>query len=127
MALLDGELPDDGRLRIEEHLHACPSCRAEYLGYRKLFKLSHQLLPAIRCEQEFNGYWDGVCRKMEKRGHWSNWKVVAVALALVGLLMIFGFHGALLPSLLGGVTLLVSVCLLWLSHFCNCRRPPRDA
>jgi anti-sigma factor RsiW len=32
--LLSGELPDDGRLAVEQHLRDCPPCDALALSYR---------------------------------------------------------------------------------------------
>lgn len=119
MALLDGELSDAERPEIETHLHQCPDCRTEYQRYRRLLDLSRQLPPDSPCELQFQGYWAGVCRKLESKASWLNWNIAGVTLCLVGVLMVFGFTGQLLERTLGGIALLAGGCLFALKHLCD--------
>jgi anti-sigma factor RsiW len=120
MALLDGEIAGNDRTEVERHLCECPACQTEFHRYERLLHLSHQLIPDLPCEQEFQPYWDGVCRKMHVHRPWLSWQTGAAIMLLAGLLMMFGFPGTmLLPRLLGAIAIVAAGTVLWMGHYCN--------
>lgn len=120
MALLDDELPEPEKKEIQNHLHCCSHCSSEYHHYRELLQLTDHLPPPPPQDFSWQNYWGGVCQKMETRATWPNWMAGSLALVLVGNLMLFGFPRNFLAHTLAVITLMAGVCLLWMSHFCNC-------
>src|SRR5437868_1699808 len=91
MGLVDGELDESHRQKIESHLHQCSTCSSEFRRLKSLVTLADRCLFATSPEIEWNHYWQGVCRKMERRAKWHYWAAGAVFLVLTGNVMFFGF------------------------------------
>lgn len=122
MALIDGELPEPKRTEIEQHIHECPACSHELRSFERLSRLTEDLhFRTVRsCEMQL--YWSGVCRKMHAHTSWRVWLCGAVAIVAAGNLMIFGFPGTPIATMLGVVALLAGFCVLGLSYYCNCKQ-----
>lgn len=123
MALLDGELTESERPRIEDHLCHCPECHDEYQRYEKLLRLTRNFhYPEIPRELRRRHYWGGICRRLRSRNMWACWIAAACGLIIAGNLMIFGFPPLTLAPIIGAAACFAGTFLMWLSYFCSRKR-----
>ncbi len=119
MGFLDGELSPQEVRQIEDHLAVCVDCRSEERAYRRLGKVTEEMIEAGRPSANADVAWAGIYSRIERRIGWFlTWAGLTV-LTLFGLWqMINGFlldasaplalrvgTGGLLA---GGVILLIS-------------------
>ena len=122
MAMLDGELPDTQREPIEKHLHQCPICSTEFGQFKRLTCLTHNVHFSSPRGYRWDAYWSDVCRKMNSRANWLQWSTGALALVVIGNLMIFGCSYNPFAFVAGALALGSGFALLGVSYYCNCKR-----
>lgn len=119
MGYLDGELSSQHVRQIEDHLAVCVDCRSEERAYRRLGKVTEEMIEARRPSANADVAWAGIYWRIERRIGWLVASAGLTVLTLFGLWRLI--NGFLLdPSaplalrvgtgglLVGGVILLVS-------------------
>ena len=67
---VDGELNEEDRRRVEEHLHGCSTCTAELAGFRRLNDLVSHIKIREPQDPEIDRFWRALYNRMEWRGGW---------------------------------------------------------
>lgn len=113
MRWLDRELSADEAARYEEHVRTCDECRRELSSLGRVVRMTDELKLRAPDDEFWNGYWESVYRKSERRlgfvlliagvvallGYalvravtspsFLSYEGISVALILVGLVVIF--------------------------------------
>ena len=119
MGFLDGELSPQEVRGIEDHLAVCVDCRSEERAYRRLGKVTEEMIEAGRPEASADVAWVGIYSRIERRIGWFLAWAGLTVLTLFGLWQMI--NGFLLDAsaplalrvgtgglLVGGVILLIS-------------------
>ena len=69
-AYLDGELPDDQRRPLEQHLASCPACTRELEELKRLSEDLNMMRFKEPGDDELQRYWAGVYNRMERNVGW---------------------------------------------------------
>jgi len=116
----DGELDPEQKRTVEEHLKACASCRNELARLEKVKEVTRKVQYKDLPLEVWEGYWQGIYRRVERGLGWIFLSIGAIILLAVGAFYLvsdffldptvgifskFGV-GALI---IGGIFLLVSV------------------
>jgi len=120
MAYLDGEMEAEARRRFEEHLEACPACRAELDALRRVKEVTAGMRLSDREDRDWELYWGRVYNRMERGAGWILLSIGAIVVLVFGAYHAFLsiWRDASLPAvvrigigcaLLGIVVLFVSV------------------
>lgn len=67
MRLLDGELDDAEKVRFEAHVRGCDDCRGELSSLGRVVGLTDELRLRTPDDEFWEGYWDSVYRRSERR------------------------------------------------------------
>ena len=67
MRWLDRELPADEAARYEEHVRACDQCRSELSSLGRVVRMTDELKLRAPDDEFWNGYWESVYRRSERR------------------------------------------------------------
>lgn len=120
MAVLDGEATPEEAAELERRLEGAPELRAEWERLRRVKEVTSAMKMRRPPDEVWDGYWQGVYRRLERGLGWILVSVGAIILISYGLwTAVRGVLGdADLPlvvkagfvaALVGGVVLLVSV------------------
>ncbi len=85
MAYLDGELPAEQRTRFERALARHPEWRAEFERLSHVVEATRGLRPKRPPEETWDGYWEEIDRRIERRAGWT------IAFAGAAVLIFWGF------------------------------------
>jgi predicted anti-sigma-YlaC factor YlaD len=80
---IDGELTDEEKTEVENHLKGCTECRAELDTFKKLKEVTGAMKYADIPEHVWENYWSGIYRRFERGFGWI--------LLSVGVIIILGF------------------------------------
>jgi hypothetical protein len=67
MRLLDGELVDDEKSQYEAHVRQCDECRTELASLGRIVGFTDELRLRTPDDEFWDGYWDSVFRRSERR------------------------------------------------------------
>ena len=67
MRLLDGELDEAEKAQYEEHVRGCEICRKELTELGRVVNLTDELRLRTPDDEFWDGYWDSVYRRSERR------------------------------------------------------------
>jgi len=84
---IDGELTDEEKTEIEEHLKSCTECRTELDTFLKLKEVTGAMKYADIPEYVWEKYWCGVFRRCERGLGWILFSIGAMIL-----LAFCGYH-----------------------------------
>ena len=70
MGYLDGELEAEEVRRLEDHLAVCVDCRSEERAYRRLGKVTEEMIEAGRPIVNHDAAWAGIYSRLERRLGW---------------------------------------------------------
>ena len=83
-AYVDGELPEDWRRELEEHLAGCESCQAELAEEKALKEELDMIKFTEPTDAELQRYWSGVYNRLERGIGWVLLSVGAIVLLCFG-------------------------------------------
>ena len=83
-AYVDGELGDEERRRLEEHLAGCESCRRELAETRALGEELSMIKFTEPSDEELAKYWSGFYNRLERGVGWVLFSVGAIVLLCYG-------------------------------------------
>ena len=67
MRLLDGELDETEKAQYEEHVRECEICRGELAELGRIVNFTDELRLRTPDDEFWDGYWDSVYRRSERR------------------------------------------------------------
>jgi hypothetical protein len=82
MQLLDGELSDTEKNGYEAHVRECEECRRELVSLGRIVDLTNELKLRTPDDEFWDGYWENVYRRSERRTGFL--LVIAGVLAVLG-------------------------------------------
>jgi hypothetical protein len=80
---IDGELTDEEKIDVENHLKSCNECRAELDAFQKLKEVTGAMKYADVPEHVWENYWRGIYRRVERGFGWI--------LLSIGIIILLGF------------------------------------
>jgi len=89
MAYVDGELTNDERARMEEHLKTCSQCGEAVRAYRRMRELSRQLRFREPPPEFWDEYPQGVLNRLGRGIGWVLVIVFGLVLAVYGLVSLW--------------------------------------
>lgn len=110
MRLLDGEMSTDEAAAYEEHLRGCDVCRREMESLGRVVRLSAELKLRVPEDAFWQGYWESVYRRSERR--------LGFVLLIAGLLALTGygiFRAVTSPSFLTYEGISITIMLVGLA------------
>ena len=110
MRLLDGEMSADEAAAYEEHLRGCDVCRREMESLGRVVRLSAELKLRVPEDEFWQGYWESVYRRSERR--------LGFVLLIAGLLALTGygiFRAVTSPSFLTYEGISITIMLVGLA------------
>lgn len=85
MGLIDGELDEEQRDKIESHLSFCSQCRREINEFRNLEEVAEQMNFIQPEEAAWEAYWAGIYNRIERKLAWI--------LVSLGTILLLGYGG----------------------------------
>lgn len=84
MGRLDGELPEEQREELKEHLHHCEACRKELEGFAALKEELAMMEFKEPTDAELERYWRGIYNRLERGLGWILFSLGAVVVICYG-------------------------------------------
>lgn len=67
MRLLDGEMTSQEKAEYEAHVRDCETCRRELQALGRVVVMTDQLKLRVADDEFWNGYWESIYRRTERR------------------------------------------------------------
>lgn len=81
-SFLDGELDENGKRSVEEHLEICPQCRKEFEELKKLEEVMDKMELKEPNKEVWQVYWTSIYNRLERRIGW-------ILLSIGGIILLF--------------------------------------
>jgi predicted anti-sigma-YlaC factor YlaD len=78
MALIDGELSEDDKIKVNVHLEKCPSCAKEFESFQSLKQETETMKLAKLPDEYWDDYWERVYNQLERGFGWILFSIGAV-------------------------------------------------
>jgi predicted anti-sigma-YlaC factor YlaD len=77
---IDGELNDDERAQVDQHLAGCETCRRELTELQQMVEVTDSMKLMEPPNEIWKNYWNGVYNRIERGAGWS---IFAAGLAVL--------------------------------------------
>lgn len=84
MGYLDGELTDQQKQTLEQHLSQCTDCKQELEDFRRLIAVTSDVTLKEPEQKLWDAYWSGLYNRLERGIGWILFSVAAIALLIWG-------------------------------------------
>ena len=84
MGFWDGELDEQQKLSLEEHLKSCEECKIELEEFKQLKQITEGIHLAEPEEAMWEHYWSGIYNRIERGVGWLLFSVAGVLLLMYG-------------------------------------------
>ena len=84
MGAVDNELTSTEIESLNRHLESCSSCFREYNSFKELGKVTEKMKILMPEDKFWDGYWEGIYRRMERSAGWLLFSIGALILILFG-------------------------------------------
>ncbi len=95
MRLLDGEISESDRARLESHLKSCADCARAMKEYGEIVSTTANVRMKEPPREEWELYWASVSNRIERTAAWS---VISLGLAIVAAFLVVWFVGFISSS-----------------------------
>lgn len=84
MAYLDGELDEQQKQALEQHVASCAECARELEEFKKLKQLTDNVTLVEPEDRIWRQYWGGVYNRIERGIGWIVFSIAGILLAIYG-------------------------------------------